>query len=162
MSPSLENLKRMLRLRFDSHCCIAYIFSEDRVYLFHGYIFLIKKKMIKFIKLKFCYQLNLFFDIVKIQRIGTNSPSEQCRARSNCSRRCSLMIIYTNYHSICILKAYYCIVKQNHSIFRIITLIISGVPIFGNFTIQYLTEIHLSEITPTSDRYTFRAPDKKD
>ena len=55
------------------------------------------------------------------------------RPRSNCSSRSSLIRACTVSHSICMFCMHYCIVKLNWSIYRIISGIILGVPIFIPF-----------------------------
>ena len=85
---------------------------------------------------------------VKILDIG----SKQCRPRSDCSFRSSLISVYTVCNSICFFWMHYSIVKPDCSIFRTHAVIISGVPILWIFYVSFFSDFsHLYKCTKKSN-----------
>ena len=63
---------------------------------------------------------------------------KQCRPRSDCSYRSSLIRVYTVCHSVCIIWTHYSMVEPHSSNFRVITTNFLGVRIFRKFTVHVL------------------------
>ena len=74
----------------------------------------------------------------KFYVLGQIGLSKQCRPRSDCFWRSSLIRVYAVCHSISILWMHYCNVTSNFSIFRTIMAIVWGVPNFRIFTVVKL------------------------
>ena len=84
---------------------------------------------------------------VMIQSFRTDMPGKQCRPRSDCSSRSSLIRVYTVCHSICIIWIHYSMIEPHSSNFRVLTTNFLGVRIFRKFTVYYsswYTDIFLS------------------
>ena len=75
----------------------------------------------------------------KFYVLGQIGLSKQCRPRSDCFWRSSLIRVYAVCHSISIFWMHYCNVTSNFSIFRRIMAIVWGVPNFRIFTVNQKT-----------------------
>ena len=74
------------------------------------------------------------------QVFGQTGLSKQCRPRSNCSTRSSLIWVYTVCHSVCNFWTHYSMVKPHCANFPIITahVLVSDFFIFLPYTIKIL------------------------
>ena len=80
---------------------------------------------------------------------------KQCRPRSDCFWRSSLIRVSTVCHSVCIVWTHYSMVEPHSSNLRVITAIFLGVRIFRKFTVVQFYKSRMPEqFTPA------RAPDK--
>ena len=77
----------------------------------------------------------------KFYVLGQIGLSKQCRPRSDCFWRSSLIRVYTVCHSISIFWMHYCNVTSNFSIFRTIMAIVWGVPNFRIFTVPNCSQL---------------------
>ena len=62
-----------------------------------------------------------FSSPIGIVMIGQICQGKQCRPRSDCSSRSSLIRVYTVCHSVCIVWTHYSMVEPHSSNFRVIT-----------------------------------------
>ena len=86
--------------------------------------------------------------------LGQTDLGKQCRPRSDCSSRSSLIWVYTVCHSTRIFRGNICITKANFSILSTITAIILGVPIFIIFMVL-VRQLKLNFITCSLMRYKY-------
>ena len=81
----------------------------------------------------------------------TECPGKQCRTRSDCSKRSSLIRVYTVCHSVCFVSTHYSMVEPHTSNFRVITTNFLGVRIFRKFTvIRIISECWCLDAVPLS------------
>ena len=86
------------------------------------------------------YCINVRISMCRIAIIflsfGQKGLGKQCRPRSECFWRSSLIRVYTVCHSICTFWTHYSVVEPPCSNFRVITANFSGVQNFRIFTVR--------------------------
>ena len=79
----------------------------------------------------------LQLNTVMILSFGTDRSGQTVQNRSDCSKRSSLIRVYTVCHSVCFVWTHYSMVEPHSSNFRVITTNFLGVRIFRKITVFY-------------------------